>query len=248
MAASTATKLTLVNNPVCPFGARAHIAAAEHLKEGDYEVRVASLSDKPQWFTDIYRKAIGSDQTSTGKVPVMQDGDTVLCESAIVAEYIDRKFAADEGSRLLSDDPLKRAEAQLFVEQFGSRVVGGFYKMLWAPAGEKRDAALAAYTETMKDLDEALRAKDARSGTAGPFFDGVRFGWVEVMLFPWLARRSALSVHRGWELPSGAGFERVNAWVAACTARPSVVANTTPGDYYAAQYKSYAEKGDAATA
>ncbi len=41
--------------------------ALQHLKEGDYEVRVASLSDKPQWFTDIYRKAIGSDQTSTGE-------------------------------------------------------------------------------------------------------------------------------------------------------------------------------------
>lgn len=105
-----------------------------------------------------------------------------------------------------------------------------------------------AYTETMKDLDAALRAKDRRAGTAGPFFDGERFGWVEVMLFPWLARRSALSVHRGWELPTGAGFERVNAWVAACAARPSVVTNTTPGDYYADQYKSYAAKGDAASA
>jgi len=70
------------------------------------------------------------------------DEDTVLCESAIVAEYLDRKFAKDASARLLSDDPKERAEAQLFVEKLGGKVVGGFYKLLMAPKDE-REAAFA---------------------------------------------------------------------------------------------------------
>jgi len=96
----------------------------------------------------------------------------------------------------------------------------------------------------MKEVNDQLVARDARAGTSGPFFFGDKFGWPELMLFPWFARRSALKVHRGFDLPSGEGFERLNAWVAACAARPSVVANGSPDEYYAEQYATYAKRGD----
>lgn len=68
---------------------------------------------------------------------MLQDGDVIIVESAIVAEYVDRKFAASPDARLLSDDPLARAEAQLFVEQFSGKVIGGFYKLLMAKAADR---------------------------------------------------------------------------------------------------------------
>jgi hypothetical protein len=146
----------------------------QHLDADKFEVKEASLVEKPAWFTEIYLKAVGSNPESTGEeapcaanrsyqgvqscvtvvptvcwlsgcrelagqVPVLQHGDTIMVESAVVAEYADRKFAASPEARLLSDDPLERAEAQLFVERHSSKVVGGFYKLLMAKAADREE-------------------------------------------------------------------------------------------------------------
>jgi hypothetical protein len=50
-----------------------------------YEFKEASLSNKPAWFTEIYRQAVGAEDHD-GAVPVIVDGDFTLAESAIIAQ------------------------------------------------------------------------------------------------------------------------------------------------------------------
>lgn len=96
----------------------------------------------------------------------------------------------------------------------------------------------------MKALNDALVAHDASTGQTGPFFEGTKFGWVEVMLYPWFARGSALRVHRGFEVEESDATSRLRAWMAACAKHPAVLANVSPDEYYSSGYKQYADRGE----
>jgi glutathione S-transferase len=74
---------------------------------------------------------------------VLEDGDVIMTESAVVAEFVDRKYAASPDARLLSDDPVERAEAQLFITKYSGKVMGGFFKLMGSAPGDERTAAAA---------------------------------------------------------------------------------------------------------
>jgi glutathione S-transferase len=109
-------------------------------------------------------------------------------------------------------------------------------------------SARRAYTAGLEVVNAGLLDHDKRAGTAGPFFNGAKFGWVEVMLFPILARRSALKTHRGFEIPKTEATARLWAWIDACSARPSVIANASTDEWYAEAYAKMAARGDAKAA
>ena len=66
-------KIVLISNPICPFAERAWITLLE--KNVDFEFKEVSLKKKEPFFTETYKKALGSDPTSDGKVPILVDGD-----------------------------------------------------------------------------------------------------------------------------------------------------------------------------
>ena len=73
--------LTLVDAPRCPYCARVRILLAE--KGVPYEPLVIDLDDRPAW---VYEK------NATGRVPVLEDGELVLPESAVILEYLEERF------------------------------------------------------------------------------------------------------------------------------------------------------------
>lgn len=243
MAAASESVVTLINSPVCPFGARANIATELHLK-GAYDYKEASLTDKQPWFTEAYRSALGADPSSTGKVPVLQDGELMLCESAVVAEYIDEKFGGKAAPRLLPEDPVERAAARLFVNSFEGRNIKTFYGLLMAKPADRAELA-AGRDQLMVDMSTALLAEQARSGHKGPFFFGDRLGWPEVMLYTCFARHAALKVHRGWEIKEVEETAAVRAWAAACAAHPAIAAVTSEDAFFVEALSGMAAKGDA---
>jgi glutathione S-transferase len=165
----------------------------------------------------------------------------VICESAIVAEYLDRKYAKSPEARLLSDDPKERARAQLFVEMYCGKLYGFFYKLLWAAPADRAEIS-KNFLALLRQFNDALAAESA----TGPFAFGDRFTWPDAMISPWFSRFAAIKVHRGFEIPETEDFARLRQWVAACKAHPSVAVNARDDDYYAKGYASYAAKGDAA--
>ncbi len=57
-----------------------------------------------------------------GKVPVLEDGDAVIYESAIIDEYLEEKFPAIP---LMPKDPYQRARARIWIDFANTRLQAG---------------------------------------------------------------------------------------------------------------------------
>ena len=238
-----------MNSRVCPFGHRAWLSLEFHKQAGGlkYDFKAVDLADKPAWFTDIYRSAIGADVSSTGKVPVIQDGDTILTESAIIAKYIDEKYSAASGSSLSSADALENAQVQLFVEATAGTLIKAFYGLLRNQDAEKSSELAAGVTAAITNIGQHLLTHDGNrtEGVTGDLFLGANLGFAEILVWPWIRRINALTVHRGYTIPEAgddAALARFHAWKTAVEAHPAVQGTFQEGDeqYYADVYTVYA--------
>jgi glutathione S-transferase len=92
-----------------------------------YEGKEVSLTAKPQWFTELYQKAVGANEGSDGKVPILQDGDLLLAESAPLSQYLLDTYAAAHGNAPPASGfhaaltPEQRARSAIFLEQVRER-------------------------------------------------------------------------------------------------------------------------------
>src|SRR5512145_1650093 len=109
-------KPRLVSFKLCPFVQRSVIVLQE--KRVDYEITYIDLKNPPDWF-----KAI----SPFGKVPLLQVGDTVLFESAVIMEYLDEVNPPS----LHPADPLRKAHNRAWVE-FSSSLFFCQYNMVMA--------------------------------------------------------------------------------------------------------------------
>lgn len=193
----------LVSHHLCPYVQRAVIVAAE--KGIELERDYISLADKPNWFLKL---------SPTGKVPVLQVGDTALFESAVIAEYLDEAYP----NRLHPDDALERARHRAWME-FASAVLGdiaGLYSAGDATAFEaKRQSLLARFA--------ALETQ-----VAGAWFAGERFSMVDA--FYGSVFRYFDVIERFVDLGLFDAAPRVGAWRRRLAERPSVAGAVTP-DY-----------------
>ena len=197
-------KLTLISHDLCPYVQRAVIALSE--KGVSFERRYVDLADKPDWFLTI---------SPLGKVPLLQAGDAVIFESAVILEYLEETQA----NPLHPVDPLARAQHRAMIE-FGSAVLSDIWGLEIAPTRELAVARIEALREKFGRLERSLGA--------GPWFAGERFGLVDAAFGP---------VFRYFDLFDRlldpgifAGKPKVAAWRAALGERPSI-AEAVVADY-----------------
>jgi stringent starvation protein A len=182
--------ITLYDADRCPYCARVRIALAE--KGIEYETVEIDLSDRPSW---LYEK------NSLGRVPVLEEDDFVLSESAVINEYLEERYPEPP---LWPADARERALARLLVFRF-DELSKPYYALRREEegAGEVFDAALAR-------LDALL---DER-----PYLTGSEFGLADVAYVPWILRaRDRMGVDVG-------RFSAVAAWVERLEQRPSIAA------------------------
>jgi glutathione S-transferase len=182
--------ITLYDADRCPYCARVRIALAE--KGIEYETVEIDLSDRPSW---LYEK------NSLGRVPVLEEDDFVLSESAVINEYLEERYPEPP---LWPADARERALARLLVFRF-DELSKPYYALRREDegAGEAFDAALAR-------LDALL---DER-----PYLTGSEFGLADVAYVPWILRaRDRMGVDVG-------RFSAVAAWVERLEQRPSIAA------------------------
>jgi len=188
--------LTLVSFDLCPYVQRAAIALSE--KGVPFERRDVDLVNKPDWF-----KAI----SPLGKVPLLQVGDEVLFESAVIVEYLEETQAP----ALHPDDPLVRARHRAWME-FGSSILAD----IWTIETTPDRADFEAKAELLHGKFGRLEAELGE----GPYFAGERFSLVDAVFAP--AFRYFDVFDRFVDLGVFAGLTKVQAWRRALAARPSV--------------------------
>lgn len=156
--------LTLYDADRCPYCARVRIVLAE--KEVPYETVVVDLEDRPAW---IYEK------NPLGKVPVLEEDDFVLPESAVIMEYLEERYPEPP---LWPADPAERAAGRLLVERF-DQLSRPYYALRRGDedARPRLDAELAG-------LDSLLAGRSFLSGRA--------FGLADAAYLPWILRAETM--------------------------------------------------------
>ena len=139
-----------------------------------------------------------------GKVPVLEDGDAVIYESAVIDEYLEEKYPQIP---LMSKDPYQRARARIWIDFANTR--------LQAAAGNiAHDYQVEKSKEQMKQhlatLDQEMRNRDFIAGA---------YSLADITYIPFFCRLERYQATIGDDIPN------VKAWMNRLLNR-SVVRNT----------------------
>jgi glutathione S-transferase len=198
----TAARLELVSFKTCPFVQRAAIVL--HEKAVPFEITYIDQNNKPDWFLRI---------SPLGKVPLLKVDDSVLFESAVIAEYLDEAYPP----RLHPADALRRAHNRAWIE-FSSTLLGSQFQMLMSPDRAAFDAAAAQFGELLNRLE-------AQFGE-GPFFNGAALALVDCAFAPVFMRATIMEPYLG--LGAFAQRPRIQAWSKLLLARAAVQRSVVP--------------------
>ena len=214
--------LTLAAPPSCPV--RAH-ARRPSLLPGP-------RSHRRPFFTQLYQRSLGANEGSDGKVPVIEDGEFVMCESTPVAAYVDETRG---GSRLAGASAQDRAVLAIFASSAGEGVMKAFYPFLMAQTDEAREKGKAGFDTALGAMSDALRAR------GGPFVLGATPSLADTGVWPFYARAMVLLPHyRGWALPTGERFEPLQRWASAMGELPYVKSTAVAPSVWIEGYAHYA--------
>jgi len=193
----------LISFVSCPFVQRA--AFLLQAKSVDYEIEYIDLADKPDWFLAL---------SPLGRVPLLEvDGETVLFESQVIAEYLDESHAP----RMHPESPLERAKHRAVIELV-SAALGPAWRLTTAESEEE----FKAVAVTLRKL--LARLEDAHAGNM--FFGGHTLCLVDAAAAPLLQRVGWADEVSGHGLV--AGFPRLAAWRDALVRDPTLAASAVP--------------------
>jgi glutathione S-transferase len=150
--------LTLYDAARCPYCARVRIALAE--KGVEFETVEIDLSDRPAW---LYEK------NPAGRVPVLEEDDRPLPESAVIMEFVEERYPEPA---LLPADPADRGHVRLLIFR-DDEFTDPYYAFR---RGDGFDA-----------FDKALRRFDAML-TEQPYLAGAEYSLADIAYVPWVLR------------------------------------------------------------
>lgn len=154
-----------------------------------------------------------------GKIPALEDGDFLLCDSTAIITYMD---ALRPGTEMIPAEPKARART-IWYEEFGDTVV--------QPAGAKIffNRVVARALKAPQDLVAADKAEADEMPRLYDYIEGVLpdSGWLVEDRFTLADLAAACPIINVAYCSDGldaARWPRVAAWVDAVKARPSVAA------------------------
>jgi len=198
--------MLIVGSPVSPYVRK--ILAILHLKGLDYEIDPIT----PFYGNDEFSKL-----SPLRRIPVLVDGDLVVNDSTVIAEYLDEAYP---GVPVLPKAARDRAQARWIEEYADSRlgdlcIWGLFFPKVVAPRVFERapdEAAIAKVAEV--DLPAALDWLEERAPTDG-FLFGERISVADLAVACPL-RNAAIA---GWT-PDATRWPKTTGWLDGIAAQP----------------------------
>ena len=205
----------------CPFAQRAWIALLAKGTEFEY-IEQDPYNKPPEWL------AINP----LGMVPVIVHNNKSVYESAVCIEYVDEAWPSEP--RLLPTDPYDRAYARIWGDFIGKKIVPLFYSLLMKQNQDEQQEIKTQMTSYLLEFTKAMHP-------VGPFFQGEKLGFVDIMLAPYAVRFYILNHYRGFELPQSGAFERFHKWLEALKNAPAVKTTLQDDTKLLAVYQRYAD-------
>eukprot|EP00899_Mesostigma_viride_P009610 jgi/Mesvir1/18650/Mv17152-RA.1 len=217
------------------FANRAHITFKE--KSLTYETVEALHLQEDGTYSKITELL---EANPSGLVPVLVDmerpSDTfVVCDSENIIAYVDERWTGSGIPALQPTSPRARARCRSSSALISKRIVPSFYRTVMTNDATQQREAASALDKALAEFDDALAAE------GGPFFLGSQFTLVDILLAPFGQRFPVLAAYRGWQVP--AGLERLQKWLEAIHARPSV-ADTLPASRQEELIHTYSRYAD----
>jgi len=139
-----------------------------------------------------------------GKVPVLEDGDAVIYESAIIDEYLEEKFPAIP---LMPKYPYQRARARIWIDFANTRLQQAAGNVAHDYRVEKSKEQMKQHLAT---LDQEMRSRNFIAGA---------YSLADITYIPFFCRLERYQATIGDDIPN------VKAWMNRLLNRP-VVQNT----------------------
>jgi glutathione S-transferase len=223
-----ATRFEIVSSQTCPFAQRTRMALLE--KAIPFSVTEISLDDKPDWFVAI---------SPYGKVPLLRDGDAVIFESAVIAEYLEEVCPEPP---LMPEDAVTRAKVRVWVDFANVRFIPHVYKLLMAQNADAQAQRAELLLTALRQMEEHLAGDDA-----GAFWIGDRLTYADLAFYPHLERFCAVEHYRGVGIPEDC--TRLRDWLAMMSERDSARQVARSPEVLIRNWQKYARGGgDGATA
>lgn len=170
---TSAKPIRLYSNPVCPFSQRVRLSL--RAKQVDFSQYFIHLVRKPEWFLQL---------NPHGTTPTLEHKGQIIPDSKIGMEYVDECFESDR--RLLSIDPMERAQQKIFVEEFGSQFLPHFFKIL--KAGDPDGSGFLGVRNYLVYFNEFLNKRDM------PLVSGEEPGFPDYAIYPFFERLEGLAI------------------------------------------------------
>ncbi len=212
----TPNSLQLISYNLCPFVQRSVILLNE--KGAQYDLTFIDISNKPDWFLEI---------SPLGKVPVLRVDDTVIFESAVIAEYLDETVAPALHPR----DPLAKASHRAWIE-YSSTLLMTQHRMHVADNPEEMDSQRQALRNGLDRLTDLC-------DSTGPFFAGQNMSLIDTAIAPLFMRIDLVAEKAALDIYPN---ERIKRWAKALSERPSVQQSVVD-DFGALFYKRFENEG-----
>jgi glutathione S-transferase len=193
-------KLRLYSMRFCPYAQRTRMVL-DFLKI-PHEVVNINLKNKPEWFLD---------KNPFGTVPVLEQNDKVVYESAVCDEYLMDVY----GSKgLVPSDPYKKARARILMDTY-SKVTDKYYGLYRATTDEDKKKLIEELQNALKFLEPAL---------TGKYFGGEQPTILDIHMWPWFERMPMLEQLTGMKILPEDKFPKLTAWVKTMNELPTVQA------------------------
>lgn len=190
--------MKLISHELCPYVQRAVITLQE--KQAAYERIDIDLANKPDWFLQM---------SPLGKTPVLQVGDAIVFESAVICEYLEDTL----WPKLHPVDPLERAQHRAWIE-CASATLAAIWNLYTAKDDADFDKMHQALMNRLSQIERTLGE--------GPYFAGERFSLVDSAFAPALRYFDLFERVPGVDVFNG--MPKTIAWRSALSQRPSVKA------------------------
>jgi glutathione S-transferase len=188
--------LTLYYKATCPYSLRVRLILTEKLLP--FSRRVISGEDSPAEVIDL----------SGGEVPALVDGSSAVCDSMVIAEYLEDAFAKPA---LRPFDARGRAVIRMAMRRVDAELMDTVLEL--APAG--RTPTDNGSSNHAAEVLQILSGWDHKMGDNGLLF-GMEFSLADVWLFSAVEKARVL----GWDLVPR--FRKIERWYRRLSERASV--------------------------
>jgi len=186
----------------CPYAQRTLLVLGHY--NIPHEVVNINLKNKPDWFLS---------RTPFGLVPVLQQDDKLVAESAICDEYLDELYGSPE-RRLFPADPYLRARVRVLMEVFASKVAPKYYAVL--RENQDKSKPLEEFHNGLKLIEDSLQGK---------YFGGNSPSMLDYHFWPWFERMPSMKVLCGGaEFLPADKFPKLIKWTEEMLLLPTVKA------------------------